>query len=308
MNPLVSIGIPTYNRPEGMKRTLDFILGQTYANIEIILSDNCSTNQEVEEIARQYTIEDSRVKYFRQSENVGIVKNFQFVLSEAKGEFYMWAADDDEWHPSFIQTCLDSMGNADMAMQHNYRTLYRKLGKTVESSTTPLNENLTYYENLLIYFNGINMSIFYGLYRREKILPVLKDDVMDSLEKLILIRFLMNNKVNTFDKCLFIEGIDAIEYELKPFFKFKNKLFSYRPYLREVSKVILLSQNLSCREKYHIFSLMLNRISHSFVKYEKSYRPLQVGLVELGLRVMLFIATLPKRVQHSFKFKGNLSK
>jgi glycosyltransferase involved in cell wall biosynthesis len=52
--PLVSVGIPCYNRPEGLKRTLECITGQTYKNLEIIVSDNCSPDPEVERVGREY--------------------------------------------------------------------------------------------------------------------------------------------------------------------------------------------------------------------------------------------------------------
>lgn len=52
--PLVSVWIPCYNRPEGLKRTLECITGQTYKNLEIIVSDNCSPDPEVERVGREY--------------------------------------------------------------------------------------------------------------------------------------------------------------------------------------------------------------------------------------------------------------
>jgi glycosyltransferase involved in cell wall biosynthesis len=50
MYPLVSIGVPTYNRPLGIKRVLDCLTNQTYTNLEIVISDNCSTDPEVEKV------------------------------------------------------------------------------------------------------------------------------------------------------------------------------------------------------------------------------------------------------------------
>lgn len=93
--PLVSVGIPTYNRPDGLKRTLECILAQTYTNLEILVSDNASPNPEVEKIAREFASRDSRIIYYRQEENKGAVFNFKFVLKQAHGKFFMWAADDD---------------------------------------------------------------------------------------------------------------------------------------------------------------------------------------------------------------------
>jgi glycosyltransferase involved in cell wall biosynthesis len=106
LTPLVSIGIPTYNRPEGLKKTLDYITSQSYSNIEIIISDNCSPNPEVKVIMETYAANDSRIKYFIQKKNEGAWYNFVFVLNQASADYFMWAADDDYWHPSFIEKCM----------------------------------------------------------------------------------------------------------------------------------------------------------------------------------------------------------
>ena len=71
--PLVSVGIPTYNRPEGLRRTLECITGQTYKDLEIIVSDNCSPGPETEAIAREFMAKDSRIQYFHQEENKGLM-------------------------------------------------------------------------------------------------------------------------------------------------------------------------------------------------------------------------------------------
>ena len=104
--PLVSVGIPTYNRPEGLRRTLECITGQTYKNLEIIVSDNCSPNSDVESVGREFAEKDPRVTYFRQKENFGGGDNFLFVLEQGTGEYFMWATDDDEWDGTFIESLL----------------------------------------------------------------------------------------------------------------------------------------------------------------------------------------------------------
>ena len=100
--PLVSVGIPAYNRPEGLRTTLESITRQTYKNLEIIVSDNCSPDPNVEHIARDFQKLDNRIQYFRQTENTGAMSNFRFVLGKARGEYFMWAADDDFISEDFI--------------------------------------------------------------------------------------------------------------------------------------------------------------------------------------------------------------
>ncbi len=100
--PLVSVGIPAYNRPEGLRRTLESITRQTYKNLEIIVSDNCSPDPNVEHTARDFQKLDNRIQYFRQTENTGAMSNFRFVLGKGRGEYFIWAADDDFISEDFI--------------------------------------------------------------------------------------------------------------------------------------------------------------------------------------------------------------
>ncbi len=107
--PLVTVGIPTYNRPKGLERTLQCILGQTYRNIRVVISDNCSTDKEVLPLLKQYAAQDSRVSYVVQETNLSIVPNFQYLLDQASGDYFMWAADDDYWDTNFIETCVNAL-------------------------------------------------------------------------------------------------------------------------------------------------------------------------------------------------------
>lgn len=107
--PLVSVGIPTYNRPEGLARTLKCITRQTYSNLEIIVSDNCSPNEDVKNVSHQFMENDSRIKYYHQEENSGPTSNFMFVFRQATGEYFMWASDDDEWDKEFVTTGIKTL-------------------------------------------------------------------------------------------------------------------------------------------------------------------------------------------------------
>jgi glycosyltransferase involved in cell wall biosynthesis len=102
-SPLVSVGIPTFNRPEGLQNTLESITSQTYRNLEIIVSDNASSSEEVEKVVYKFQQNDPRIKYFRQEENKGPAYNFQFVLKHSTGKYFMWAADDDVWENFYIK-------------------------------------------------------------------------------------------------------------------------------------------------------------------------------------------------------------
>ena len=107
--PLVTVGIPTYNRAKGLERTLQCIQQQTYTNLEIIVSDNASTDTDVLSLLQKAAAADSRVKFFVQEKNISIVPNFQFLLDQAGGKYFLWAADDDQWDANFIEVCVKGL-------------------------------------------------------------------------------------------------------------------------------------------------------------------------------------------------------
>jgi glycosyltransferase involved in cell wall biosynthesis len=109
--PCVSVGIPTYNRPDGLRRTLECITGQTYANLEIIVSDNCSPGYETEAVVREFMEKDNRIQYYRQDTNKGMGHNFMFVCEKATSKYFMWAADDDEWDADFVSVLVRYLEN-----------------------------------------------------------------------------------------------------------------------------------------------------------------------------------------------------
>lgn len=101
-SPKVSVGMPVYNGESFIRETLDSLLVQTYKDFELIISDNASTDL-TEAICQEYAAKDSRIRYVRQAKNHGGSNNFQFVLDEAKGKYFMWSACDDIRSPDFLE-------------------------------------------------------------------------------------------------------------------------------------------------------------------------------------------------------------
>jgi len=103
--PRVSIGVPVYNGEAFLASTLESLCGQTFRDIEIIISDNASTDG-TESIARRFASQDSRIEYIRQDRNLGASANYNVVVHRATGEFFKWAAHDDMCEPTFIDACV----------------------------------------------------------------------------------------------------------------------------------------------------------------------------------------------------------
>ena len=105
--PKVSVGMPVYNGEKKLAKALESIINQTYTNIEIIISDNCSTDL-TSEICQKYLGLDARIKYTRFEENRGTIANFNNVFNLSSGDFFMWASHDDFHEPTFISECIKS--------------------------------------------------------------------------------------------------------------------------------------------------------------------------------------------------------
>ncbi len=99
--PLVSICVPTYNRARFLRESLATILAQDYAPLEIVISDNAS-DDDTEEICRTVAERDPRVRYIRQSRNIGLYQNHNFLIGAARGELLGFFHDDDQYTPTIV--------------------------------------------------------------------------------------------------------------------------------------------------------------------------------------------------------------
>jgi len=102
---LVSIGLPIYNGASLCRVAIESVLAQTHPNFELLISDNCSTD-ETEEICREYARRDSRVRYTKTERNLGSAANYCRTVELARGQYFRWIAHDDSIYPDFIRECL----------------------------------------------------------------------------------------------------------------------------------------------------------------------------------------------------------
>jgi hypothetical protein len=103
--PLLSIGIPTHNRSLSLGRAVYSALGQTYPNLELIISDNAS-GDETESFCRELSRHHGNVRYVRQDRKIGATANFQEILHLAQGDFFMWLGDDDWLDREYAAECI----------------------------------------------------------------------------------------------------------------------------------------------------------------------------------------------------------
>lgn len=101
-SPTVSIGMPVYNGERTLREALDTLLSQSFSDFELIISDNASVDGTAK-ICRHYAAQDKRIRYIRQSANVGPLANFKFVLNEAQAPYFVWVACDDKRSNDFLK-------------------------------------------------------------------------------------------------------------------------------------------------------------------------------------------------------------
>ena len=106
--PTVSIGMPVYNGARYIRHSLDALRAQEFADFELIVSDNASTD-ETGEIVAACAAADPRVHYHRNEENLGAIGNFNRVCELARGTYFLWASCHDVWAPGFLARCVAEM-------------------------------------------------------------------------------------------------------------------------------------------------------------------------------------------------------
>ncbi len=166
-DPLVSIGLPTFNRAGILKRAIDSALTQDYVNLELVISDNASTDQ-TQALCEEYCRRDPRIRYVRQPTNLGAAGNFAAVLAQAQGQFFMWLSDDDWLDPGYISECTRVLeSNSEHQLVCGRASYFQ--GAEFQFTEEPITlEDDDRCARVLSYFQKVATNgMFYGVTRRD---------------------------------------------------------------------------------------------------------------------------------------------
>jgi len=141
LNPLISIGIPTFNRPINLKDTLKKIAKYNYKNIEVIVSENDPNCKASYEICKRFE-SNFQINYFHQEYNRGWMGNFSFVLKKSKGKYFLWHADDDYYDENYFSIAIEDLENNPKSVSFQGKTIciYRDKNKSRTFLQTPIKE------------------------------------------------------------------------------------------------------------------------------------------------------------------------
>lgn len=163
--PKVSIGMPVYNGEPSIRVALNSLLAQSFSDFELIISDNASTDG-TQLICLEYAEIDERIRYVRHLDNRGARANFQFVLDEAVGEFFMWAASDDIWSPVFIEANLLNLVANDAILGSISRVVFKnEITEEPSNADSPITGN-KFGRLCRFWINPGDNSRFYSLFRK----------------------------------------------------------------------------------------------------------------------------------------------
>jgi len=132
MSPRVTIAIPTYRRAGSfLPEALESARSQTYSNLEILVCDNASPDNTAELVG---DVKDSRIRYFRHTQNIGPAGNMNFCVQQARGDYLVVLPDDDLMDPDFVESCVG------LAAEQPNLGLYRAGTRVVDGQGSVIRE------------------------------------------------------------------------------------------------------------------------------------------------------------------------
>ena len=289
--PLVTVGIPTYNRPAGLDRTLACISGQTYRNLEILVSDNCSTTPETEEVARAWQRRDSRIVYHRQPENIGLEANFKYLLEKARGEFFFWAADDDGWTPDFVAEGMAAIGDAGLVMT-GMRYAVRDRDLLRWKPPVRISQHKSCFENAIGFFTNLQPSLFYGIHRTDLLRVFLRERMYDYYDCFFILRQILTHDFRIAPRVCFYVGIDSETPVYKPARPRPGAIYEYKPFLRDALSATFASSRLTIGQKIRLSLLLLYVSANEFCHFERATQPRRTKLLTMARHLMRPAAAL----------------
>jgi glycosyltransferase involved in cell wall biosynthesis len=200
---LVTIGMPVYNRPIELERALKAVLSQTYADIEIVISNNSSTDSRVEELVKKYAQADPRIKYFFQTRALPVIDNFKFVLENASGEYFMWLADDDWIDAGYVESCVLFLNdNKDYSIACGQCAYHDTAGGLIEKLKMPSIDADLPSERMIGYYRHVKLNgYFYGI-RKTVLARKIPLQNMVAFDWLYLAAFIYEGKAKVLDNVM----------------------------------------------------------------------------------------------------------
>ena len=194
---MITVGLPTYNRAERLERAIGCVLDQTHADLELLISDNASTDG-TQAVGEAAAARDDRVRYVRQPENLGLTGNFNWLFEHARGDHVMVLADDDWLEPNYLARCLAALdADPGLTLACGSARYYAGEDYIYEGRTVDLPDDDPA-ARIRRYYGDVDDNVaIYGLIRREALDRALPMRNCLAGDWLLIARIAMQGRVRT---------------------------------------------------------------------------------------------------------------
>ena len=169
----ITIGVPVYNGAATLERSLECLRTQTYRDIEVIVSDNASTDRSAD-IAQGFADRDPRFRVVRRESNVGPVPNFFSLLEMARSDLFMWRADDDWSNAEYVEELKGKFDeDARIRLAGPETVIVRPDGSIANINSFSLPQGRLRVLRVAYLLKNLSASSIYGLWHRETLVATL---------------------------------------------------------------------------------------------------------------------------------------
>lgn len=248
ISPLVSIFVTVYNSSKYIEETIRSAQNQTYKNLEIVVSDDASTDGSAEKL-KELASKDSRIKLFIQEKNLGITKNCNFLLKQCHGEYICFTAGDDVLAPECIESGVNEIYlNKDIAILFHSVKHLDSNSNLIKSNNNYLPKHYGFLEDFLK--KGIYLHLNGMLVRRAFLVDSKFDETMPNASDFSIIWSILDKK----DACFLY-----LDKELSYWRRHSNSITTRKS--RECTKEAMLENHSLCIKypKYRYYSMKRTR-------------------------------------------------
>ena len=250
----ISIGLPVYNSESNICTAIQSILDQDFIDFELIISDNCSTDN-TWNIIQRFANKDDRIKIFRQKKNIGMVNNFRFVLNMSHAKHFCFMADDDYYSKNYLSELYKTIrSNKNVALAcSKIVNVYQSPYKMIETPCSTSFNEFKDLKKILYLVNHHYMSWFYGMFLTKEIKyamnTIYKGNEIDGSDRLIMYYFIFNKNI--------CANSNAIFYKMNQWKKNRRKAFKDRYYSLAINFFIKAMKILFASEMKDSFKLIV---------------------------------------------------
>ena len=226
---LISVGIPVFNGEKQIEKRIESIINQTYQNFEILISDNASTDN-TSTLCEKLVKDKEKIQYHKQKINIGVFDNFNYLINNARGKYFVIASVDDIWEPTFLEknvaildtdkSIVGSIGRVEFfgkqVKKQNSKIFLIK--KTIRRSNfDPIHDHVLsvkgeYKEKAGKYLRFNQGSFIHGLFRTEEVKKIKLDKFVFGWDLCFILAILKFGDLNVINEVLlykFSEGLSS---------------------------------------------------------------------------------------------------